>query len=277
MSSRPNLIQIVGGLVVCFVVIAAWLTLRSFRGHEAATDTSVEQPPAFDTDGGYVQLGPNPPYVPLGPDPGGDPGMRPPPERSAALTLAARKFRSLPVIYFHPNELPFGRSTEFALVIASSDLRAAEADIANYAGEKKKAQVKLSSQVRAELTGPPSDVDITPQGPSEIRDVSGVSNVKWRWAVTPKRPGDTALTLQLYNVVQLPDGAGTVEGPGYRDEIHVKMTAWQATKYAVTETESVRISVIATITALAGTLAWLWRRRVAPETARSSRKPRPRT
>ena len=137
----------------------------------------------------------------------------------------ASPFRSVPVVYTAPTRLPYGESAEFQLVVASADLAKARAAAARALGGGE-AVVAISPVVRAELTGPPSDVEIALQGEVAERRTD-LQNVTWRWWVTPKRDGETRLRMTLLSRVSVNGVDGYVDRPVFERSFRMTKTLGQ--------------------------------------------------
>jgi hypothetical protein len=107
----------------------------------------------------------------------------------------AAALKNQTIVYNKPEALPW-KGAELSLIIASADLQKAQDAIKVFDGAATTDHVDLTNLVRAELKGPPTDVDITLLSDEEM-DVTRVANVQWIWSVKPKQPGKTILHLRL--------------------------------------------------------------------------------
>jgi hypothetical protein len=184
------------------------------------------------------------------------------------VNAAASQFKSMPVVYRKPTNLPYGKPSQFSLVIASADLQAARARAAqgNPGGVEVAQSATLGQRVEADLQGDPNVVDIHLEGDA-VRDVTNVANVTWTWTVQPKLPQPVTLTVALYNEVTVNGQDEKIDGPAYTDTFSVPMTLWQSIMYGAQQIGLFWGAVGGLVLAIGGAIAWWVRTRSAKSKA----------
>lgn len=196
------------------------------------------------------------------------PPVTPPPPAPDPVTQAvADSTEQLPIIYNTPKQLEADRDTIISLVVESADVQRAEAAIAQLPGVAKRDTAALTSVVVAKLTGDPDSVTINPRFP-DTQQISHLGNVTWAWDVRAKRPGETTLILQIFDIVDVKGTPTPVPLIAYTTQIRVKMGAVARTTYEIDRITPIwKFLGIGTPAALViGFVAWLQSRRkkVAP-------------
>jgi hypothetical protein len=166
--------------------------------------------------------------------------------------------------YNKPTSLPFNRPTVISLQIESASLGAAQgaqAAIDQLDGVSvRETGIRLAPEVGAVLSGPPDDVTITPRyAHQQQQRMNLLGNTTWYWDVTPKRPGKTKLTLELWTTVHLPSSVAAAPVKTFTNTIPVQMGVIDRVQWDLHQIDPIVQWLIGIIAGFgAAFAAWKW-------------------
>ncbi len=126
------------------------------------------------------------------------------------------------------------------------------------------AQVDLGAIVTAQLRGDSDQVQITPLT-SDTQAVTSLANTRWSWSVRAKRPGQTTLTLDVFDDVTV-DGRDTLyQIQTYTTQFPVQISPLSALKWQFEQIDPIwqALGLGTPVALIVGLIGWIRRPRKA--------------
>jgi hypothetical protein len=166
-----------------------------------------------------------------------------------------------------PYEMYLGESYPVQLEL-STDVRAVtnEADThwKGFQGELRKAQLRVSQSVSAQLAGPPDMLKITSRG-EKLQSLKFIDTVYWIWDVKPLRPGKATITLEVISYIQEGKDRDPYPIRVLQDTWEINAVGLEWVKYEIAQIEPIRGFVYTVTAGVIGVLAWFgitgWKQR----------------
>jgi hypothetical protein len=152
--------------------------------------------------------------------------------------------------------LHLGDSSPVELVIQTDQLQPIDELLKGFPGEIRTAVVRVATRASASLTRPKDRVEITLRGDPAPRAVTKDAPVTWVWDVRPLKPGDVQVTLEVFTHVKFGQDEGRVQMRVLQDTWTVHASAFEWTKYYVSEIEPIQTFAFAIVSAIVGALAY---------------------